>query len=175
MKTPVIAETTNLRIRQFVVSDGKFVRKLVNSPGWIEFIGNRAIQTEIDAQLYILTGLITSYIRHGFGMYLVELKKPRKKSIGMCGLIKRDGLEHVDIGFAFLPEFNGKGYAYEAARATLEHAAKDLGLKEIVSITNDNNIRSIRLLEKLGLVYEKKVKLPNEEKELLLFTGKVAS
>jgi RimJ/RimL family protein N-acetyltransferase len=165
----VILETDNLRLRKFNIHDGEFVVTLLNSPGWLEHIGNRDIRTLEEAQIYLLTGPMNSYEKFGFGLYLVELKEAGRP-VGMCGLIKRDGLQDVDIGFAFLPEYCGKGYAYEAAMATLLFGKKELGLSRIVSITEMNNTRSINLLKRLGLEYEKTVRLPYEEKDLLLFS-----
>jgi ribosomal-protein-alanine N-acetyltransferase len=163
-----ILETDLLKIRHFTVDDGEFVLRLVNTPGWLQYIGNRGIRTVEEAQLYLLTGPINNYEKQGFGLYLVELKENRIP-IGMCGLIKRDGLEDIDIGFAFLPEFSGKGHAFDAAHATLKYAQQVLNINKVVSITQSNNLRAINLLKKLGFNYVKKVQLPQEEIELLLF------
>jgi RimJ/RimL family protein N-acetyltransferase len=165
---PHILETDHLRLRQFKVSDGAFVVALVNTPGWLEHIGNRDIHTVEEAQLYLLTGPMTSYDKLGYGLYLVELKESGTP-IGMCGLIKREVLSDVDIGFAFLPEYCGKGYAYEAATATLQYAHSRLGISNVVAITNKQNNSSINLLKKLGLVYQKTVKFPDDNEDLLLF------
>lgn len=165
----LILETEKLRLRKLVADDGEFILSLLNSPGWLQFIGNRGVDTVEEAQLYLLTGPINSYEVQGFGLYLVELKEGAL-SIGICGLIKREALQDVDLGFAFLPEYCGKGYAYEAAQATLIYAKKDLGLKKIVAITDLNNLRSIHLLKKLGMTYEKQVRFPDEKKDLLMFS-----
>jgi RimJ/RimL family protein N-acetyltransferase len=167
-----ILETELLNLRQFNVNDGEFVLKLVNTPGWLQYIGNRGIKTVEEAQIYLLTGPISNYEKQGFGLYLVELKSENHAPIGMCGLIKREGLDDVDIGFAFLPEYFGKGYAFEAAQATLDFALNTLQLSKVVSITQDNNERAIKLLKKLGFEKRGKVKLPHEDIELLLFTLK---
>jgi ribosomal-protein-alanine N-acetyltransferase len=168
-----IIETDNLILRKFTVDDGEFIVRLLNSPGWLEFIGNRDIRTVEEAQIYLLTGPISSYEKLGFGLYLVELKK-ENEPIGMCGLIKRDGLENIDIGFAFLPDYSGKGYAYEASVATLTYAQSQLGIPKIVSITQENNTKAISLLKKLGFTYTKNVQLPYEDTDFLLFdTGPV--
>ncbi len=167
-----VLETENLRLRKFTTADGDFVVELVNTPGWLEFIGNKGVRTREEAQLYLITGPMTSYEKFGFGLYMVELKAD-KTPIGMCGLIKRESLEDVDIGFALLPQYHRKGFAYEAALSTLNYAQNSLGIKRIVSITNSNNVRSISLIQKLGMVFEKKIKLPPEKKEILLFANGV--
>ncbi|MEW5941563.1 MAG: GNAT family N-acetyltransferase, partial [Chloroflexota bacterium] len=122
-----------------------------------------------DARGYIQTRLVDSYTRFGFGLYLTLLKGDGTP-IGICGLIKRDGLEDVDIGFAFLPQYWSKGYAFESASAVLVHGRDALGLNRIAGITTPDNLSSIRLLEKLGLKFERMIKLPNDGEELKLFT-----
>jgi ribosomal-protein-alanine N-acetyltransferase len=163
-----IGHTERLALRKFKQGDEEFIFNLLNSPGWLQFIGDRNIKTIEDAQGYLVNGPLLSYNKFGFGPYLVELKDS-ETPIGMCSLIKRDTLEHVDIGFAFLPNFNGKGYAFEAASATLNFAQNDLKLDRIVAITNTNNTSSINLLKKLGFIFEKSVKFPDEDEELFLF------
>ena len=164
----LIFETTRLRLRHLDTNDGEFILQLLNSPGWLEHIGDRRVSSVEEAVLYLLTGPINSYNQQGFGLYLVETKETCLP-IGICGLIKREELEHVDIGFAFLPEFCGKGYAYEAAKATLIYARNELAIQKIVSVTNVDNTRSIQLLKKLGMTFKEKVQFPNEQRDLLLF------
>lgn len=163
----IIAETERLVIREFITDDAPFILELVNEPAWLTFIGDKGVRTIDDAVRYILNGPVKSYHTHGFGLWLVQLKQ-ENIPIGMCGLIKRDLLEHVDIGFAYLSAHNGQGYAYEAAIATLEYAKDKVGLKHILAITNQDNSRSIRLLEKLGLKFERLITLPGEQKPILL-------
>lgn len=163
----IIAETERLIIREFTADDAPFILELVNEPAWLTFIGDKGVRTIGDAVNYILNGPVKSYHTHGFGLWLVQLKQ-EKIPIGMCGLIKRDLLEHADIGFAYLSAHNGRGYAYEAATATLEYARDKVGLKHILAITNQDNFRSIRLLEKLGLKFERFITLPGEQKPILL-------
>ena len=165
-----ILETERLILREFVPEDSSFIVELLNSPGWLEFIGDRNIRTEDKAREYLENGPMKSYRTNGYGLCMVETKTDHYK-IGMCGIIRRDHLEYPDIGFAFLPQYTGKGYAYEMAMATLQHASDKLGIKRIIAITVPGNIRSIRLLEKIGLKFEKKVYLPNDEAELMLFSN----
>lgn len=161
-----IIETNRLLLRQFNEQDTAFIVELLNSPGWLEFIGDRNIKTENDARNYLVNGPMKSYTENGFGLSMVELKETATP-IGMCGLIKRTTLEHVDIGFAFLPGYAGQGYAYEIASATLDYAFKTIGLDKVLAITVVNNEPSIRLLKKIGLRFEKMVQFENEE--LMLF------
>lgn len=150
--------TARLRLRQFELDDAPFIFRLLNEPGWKRFIGDRKIATDADASSYIETVLISSYVKYGFGLYAVDLKDPAIP-IGMCGLVKRDGLEDVDIGFALLDDYQGRGYALEAARATLQYARDALGMSRLVAITTAANDRSIGLLRRLGMDYEKNIKM----------------
>ncbi|HZJ23002.1 MAG TPA: GNAT family N-acetyltransferase [Anaerolineales bacterium] len=165
-----ILETNRLILRQLSTEDVAFILELVNEPSFIQNIGDRGVRTLEDARAYILRVAISSYEKNGFGLYLVELKDSGQ-SIGMCGLIKRDGLEDVDIGYAFLPRFWLKGYAVEAAAAVKDYARDMLGLKRLVAITDPANQGSIRVLEKIGLKYEKMVRLSADDIELKLFAA----
>ena len=163
-----ILETDRLILRQLSTEDAAFILELVNEPSFIQNIGDRGVRTLEDARVYILRVAISSYEKNGFGLYLVELKDSGE-SIGMCGLIKRAELENVDIGYAFLPRFWLKGYAVEAAAAVKAYARDVLGLKRLVAITDPANQGSIRVLEKIGLKYEKMVRLSADDIELKLF------
>jgi len=165
----VILETDRLILRQFTTDDAEFILELVNEPSFIQNIGDRGVRTLEDARSYILRVAVASYEKNGFGLYLVRLKESGQ-AIGMCGLIKRDGLEDVDIGYAFLPKFWSKGYALEAASAVRDYARGVIGLKRLVAITDPENQGSIRLLEKIGLKYEKMVRLSEDDIELKLFS-----
>jgi RimJ/RimL family protein N-acetyltransferase len=163
-----ILETERLILRQFFLEDAPFILELVNDPSFIQNIGDRGVRTLDDARSYIQNGPIASYARNGFGLYLVALKDTGE-SLGMCGLIRRDGLDDVDIGYAFLPKFWSKGYAVESAQAVKAYARDLVGLKRIVAITDPANEGSIRVLEKLGLHFEKMVRLSADDIELKLF------
>ena len=162
-----ILETERLTLRQFTADDAPFILELVNEPSFIQNIGDRGVRSLADAVKYIETGPIASYARNGFGLYLVQLKESGE-SIGMCGLIKRETLDDVDIGYAFLPKFWLKGYAVESALAVKEQA-RNLGLKRLVAITDPANAGSIRVLEKIGLTFEKMIRLSADDIELKLF------
>jgi ribosomal-protein-alanine N-acetyltransferase len=163
-----ILETKRLILRQFTTDDMEFILEQVNEPSWIQNIGDRGVRTLDDARAYILNGPAASYAKNGFGLWLVALKETGE-SIGMCGLIKRDALEDVDIGYAFLPRFWGKGYAVEAARAVRDYAKEVIGLRRLVAIVDPANESSIRVLEKIGLKFERMVRLSADDIELKLF------
>ncbi|MEP7262350.1 MAG: GNAT family N-acetyltransferase [Usitatibacter sp.] len=156
----VVFETPRLRLRFFELSDAPFVLALVNDPDWIRNIGDRGVRTVDQTRGYLERGPIAMYTRLGFGLYLVELKEGGMP-VGMCGLIKRDSLPDVDIGFAFMPAWRGKGYAYEAALASRDYGVLALGLKRIVGITAPDNDASGKLLLKLGFKYEETIPGPS--------------
>jgi len=163
-----LLKTERLILRQFKNEDAGFIVELVNTPGWLEFIGDRNIHSEADAINYLQNGPIKSYSENGFGLSMVKLKDGTP--IGMCGILKRDSLENPDIGFAFLPQYMNKGYAFEMAKATLDHAIQHLKLKTISAITNPENTKSIQLLEKLGLSAIKTISSPTDGTPLLLYS-----
>ena len=163
-----VLETDRLILRWLSTDDAEFILTILNEPSWLRYIGDRGVRTIEDARDYILKGPVEMYARLGFGFYMVELKEGGIP-IGLCGLIKRDFLDDADIGFAFLPKYWAQGYAYESASAVIEYGKAVLGLKRIVAITSSDNHRSGRLLEKLGLRYERMVKFPGEEREVRLF------
>lgn len=165
-----ILETERLTLRQFTTNDASFIIELVNSPGWLEFIGDRNIKNEEQAKAYLENGPIKSYKDNGFGLSMVMLKQ-NHTPVGMCGILKRDGMEQPEIGFAFLPEFTGKGYAIEIVRATLDFAIGKLKLLVILAITVHNNKASIKLLEKIGLRFSKIIRSPKDNTELLLYSN----
>ncbi len=161
-------QTERLTIREFTSADANFILRLVNQPSWLRFIGDRGVHSLEEARKYIQEGPVSSYKRNGFGLYLVELQESQVP-LGMCGLIKRDSLPDVDLGFAFMPEFWGQGFAREAAAAVLAEGTNSLGLKRILAITSQDNHSSIKLLEKLGFRFERMVRMPDEEEEIKLF------
>jgi RimJ/RimL family protein N-acetyltransferase len=165
-------ETERLILRQFTIDDAAFVLELVNDPAWLRHIGDRGVRTLADARAYLRKGPLASYARNGFGFNLVELKSTGEP-IGGCGLIKRETLADVELGFAFLPQFRGIGYAEEAARATLKNARHVLGFERIVAVVSPENTRSVRLLRKLGFNYERSLRLaPDDPDEISMFVSK---
>lgn len=163
-----VIETERLILRQFSSADAPFIFDLVNQPSFIQNIGDRGVRTLSDAEKYIENGPAASYARNGFGLWRVELKESGEP-IGMCGLIKREALEDVDVGYAFLPQFWGKSYAVEAVRGVLEYAKNIARLTRVVAIVDPENQGSIRVLEKAGFRYEKMVRLSADDIELKLF------
>ncbi len=164
MKT--ILETERVRLREFILSDADFILQLVNTASWLEFIGDKNIHTLEAAQKYIQTSLQKSYKKNGYGLWLMQLKET-SKPIGMCGLVNRDSLEDIDIGFALLPKYERNGFTFEAAKATLHYAKNTLGIDKVVAITDAKNVASIGLLNKLGLQFEKEVHLSADDVVLL--------
>lgn len=160
--------TQRLLLLPFTLADATFIVQLLNSPGWLQFIGDRNVHSEDEAKAYLLSGPLKSYADHGFGLWRVELKESRTP-IGMCGLLQRDYLENPDIGFALLPDYTGKGYAFEAANATLDHAARALNITTVSAIVQPDNTASVGLLHKLGMELRGTFKPPQSTDELLLY------
>ncbi|WP_103068774.1 GNAT family N-acetyltransferase [Aquimarina sediminis] len=169
MQTKTILETERLSLREFNLEDSEFILKLVNSPKWLEFIGDRNVTTKEEARAFLKNGAIKSYSENGFGFWMVQLKND-KLPIGMCGLVKRETLDDIDIGFAMLPQYLGLGYGYEIANATMNYAKNILKIDKILGITDTNNIASINLLNKIGLRFVKTLKL-SENDTVLLFSN----
>ncbi len=163
-----ILETDRLLIRQLTVDDANFILELLNDPSFIQNIGDRNVRTVEDAKAYVLNGPVASYAKNGFGLSLVILKVTGE-SIGMCGLIKRDVLEDVDIGYAYLPRYWSKGYAIEAALAMKSYAKGTVRLNRLVAIVDPANAGSTRVLEKLGMKFEKMIRLSQNDIELKFF------
>ncbi|MBL0594780.1 GNAT family N-acetyltransferase [Aeromonas veronii] len=159
--------SSRLILREMIVTDAPFILELLNDGDFYRYIGDRGIRTLEQAQEYIQQGPAVSYARYGHGLYLVE-RKEDGASLGICGLIKRDTLEQVDIGYAFLPQYRGQGYAIEAAQAALADGKSRLGIGQVVAIVTPGNERSIGLLAKLGLVRSRLVKLSEDADECLL-------
>lgn len=163
----MILETDRLRLRRLTLGDAPFILRLLTDPSFLRFIGDRGVSSLETAEAYITNGPMAMYESHGFGLYLVELKADGTP-IGMCGLLQRPALADPDIGFALLPEFWSKGYAFEAAKATLDHAVGTLGLDRVAAIVNPDNAASIALLQKLGLRFQQLIRLTESGPELQL-------
>jgi len=163
-----VLETERLILRRLTIGDAPFILKLLNEPSFLRYIGDKNVRNLEDARNYILTGPIASYNRYGFGLYLMELKDPQTR-IGMCGLIQREQLPDPDIGFALLPDFCNKGFAFEAASAILQDARERLKLPRILAITSLDNEASIKLLQRLGLTFQEVIRLSPEREQIKLF------
>lgn len=166
MNSTIMLETERLTLREFDLADAEFMYELMNSPLYIKNIGDRNIHSIEDATTFIVDKIISSYKKHDYGLYAVILKETNRV-IGMSGLVRRDNLPNTDIGFAFLPNFMGKGYAYEASQRVMRYVQEDLQLDTILAITTKENHRSIKLLNKLGLFYQSVIEWDGEEILLL--------
>jgi RimJ/RimL family protein N-acetyltransferase len=161
-------ETGRLTLRPIGLGDAPFILGLLNEPSFLLHIGDKGVRTADDARRYIEEGPRASYARFGFGLYMVTLRESGTL-LGICGLLKRDWLEDVDLGFALLPPYWRHGYSFEAASAVLAHARGALGLRRIVAITSLGNDPSIRLLGKLGFRFERVARFTEGGEELRLF------
>jgi RimJ/RimL family protein N-acetyltransferase len=167
-----ILETERLVLRRLTIDDAEFILELLNDPSFLRYIGDKGVRNTDDAVRYIQTGPLASYEQFGFGLYLIELKTTGVP-MGMCGLLKRDTLPDVDVGFALMPEFWSQGYAFEAAASVMTYGREVLGLRRIVAITNPDNQASISLLQKIGLRFERMIKLSEDQSEVRLFGSSV--
>lgn len=158
--------TDRLEITEFSVYDTNFIIELLNSPGWLRYIGDRGVHDTDSAVAYLMNGPMKSYNERGYGLWLVKLRDTNEP-IGMCGLIQRDYLPRVDIGFAQLPQYDGMGYAYEAASAVLKHAVQQLHMHTVLAIVTPDNQHSLRLLHKLGFADKGMIDVEGEELALL--------
>jgi [ribosomal protein S5]-alanine N-acetyltransferase len=162
-----VIQTERLVLRQLEMTDAEFILELLNEAAFLRFIGDKGVRTPSDAREYIRKGPIDSYERHGFGLYATCLADGTPT--GICGLVKREGLADVDVGFAFLSRHRSEGYAAESAAAVLDHARRILRLQRVVAITAPDNFGSIAVLEKIGLKFERMVRLSELGPELKLF------
>lgn len=161
-------ETARLSLRKIEVTDAPFFYELLNSGGWLHYIGDRNIKTIADAEQQIIEKYIPSYTTNGYGSYLV-IEKASKLPVGTCGMYKRENLDHPDIGFAFLSPFMGKGYGFEASNAILKNAVDTLNLTKVLAFTVPHNVASIKLLKKLGLKKTGDYFFEGDPEPLLLF------
>ena len=163
-----IATTSRLTLREMTVLDAPFIHALLNQPTFLRFIGDRQVRSDDDAAVFIDSRYRQSYRDHGYGLWVVEATDAATP-IGICGFVRRDALPAADIGFAFLPEFEGRGYAYEAAAATLLHGHALLGLTQVLAIATEDNTRSHRLLIRLGFQRSGAITMPGETDAVALF------
>jgi [ribosomal protein S5]-alanine N-acetyltransferase len=166
----VVLETERLQLRQFTLDDAAFILRLLNDPGFVRYIGDKGVRDLDAARGYLQAGPMASYERHGFGLWCVGLRG-EDTAIGMAGLIRRDYLDDMDIGYAFLPEYAGMGYALEAASAVMAHARGVLDAPRVLAIVDEDNASSIRLLEKLGFQGNGVVRAPGSERDVRLFVA----
>jgi len=165
----IVLETERLILRHLSADDADFILELLNEPSFIRYIGDKQVRNLDDARRYIADGPVKSYEQNGFGLNLVQLKSGQTP-IGMCGVLKRDTLPDPDIGFAFIPAYWNQGYAFESADAVMKHARAVLGMHRILAITTPDNEASEKLLLKIGLHFDRLVKLAEDSAEVKLFT-----
>lgn len=165
-----VIETERLNLREAGEQDAAFVLELLNDPDFVRHIADRGVRTLDAARDYVEQRFVEGYRLNGFGMWLVE-PKGAGVTAGMCGLVRRDGLDGVDLGYAFLPAFRGRGYASEAAAAVLAYARDVLGLKRLLAITSPDNDASGRVLEKIGMRFERMISLSPDEPEVRLYAA----
>jgi len=167
-----VLETPRLRLWRLDADradDVEFNLRLLNDEGYLRNIGDRGVRTLAQSRAYLLERTVASYALHGFGLYRMEAKDGGD-DVGVCGLLKRDGIDDVEIGYALLPAFRRRGYAREAAIAVMRHARQSHGLTRLAAIVSPHNAASIRLLEKLGMQYRKTVQLPDKSDAVKLFS-----
>ena len=170
----MVIRTARLRLRELTLDDAPFVLQLLNDPSFLRYIGDRGVRDLADARRYIGRGMLDSYARHGFGLWLVEMPAEEDRPIGLCGLVSRENLPAPDIGFAFLPAWWSQGYAHEAATAVMAHARHVLGLRQVLAIAAPQNASSLRLLARLGFAYARDVLMPGDSEPVSLFVQDLA-
>ena len=167
-----ILETERLLLRHLSADDAEFIIELLNQPSFIRYIGDKGVRNLDDAQRYLANGPLESYKQNGFGLYLVELKGD-DTPIGVCGVLKRNTLPDPDIGFAFLPAYWNQGFGLESAAAVMKYAREVLGMVRVLAITSPDNASSEKLLSKIGLRFERLIKLSDDSSEVKLFTSEL--
>lgn len=166
----VLIETERLLLRECVPEDADVVLRLLNEPSFLENIGDRGVHTPEEAAAYIINGPIASYAEHGFGMYMV-LCKETGEPVGMCGLLRRAQFDHPDVGYAFFPEFWGRGFASEAASGVIEHARRTLGVSRVLGIVSPHNSASIQVLEKIGFTFQEHAVFELDGSDVLVYAS----
>ena len=166
----LLLETARTRIRLMTGADASFIRDLLNEPSFLRYIGDRQVRTADEADAFIDTRYRQSYRDHGYGLYVVEFRATGEP-MGICGFVRRETLSDADIGFAFLPQFEGRGLAFEAAAATLQYGRATLGLSRVLAIAQMDNVRSHALLARLGFQFDSLLTLPGDTVQLSLFVS----
>lgn len=163
----VILHSERITLRELTLSDDDFILALVNSEGWLRYIGDRSIHSVEAAREYLRQGPMQSYAVHGFGLWCVS-RNSDDASLGICGWLKREDLHYPDLGFAFLHEFTGQGYAREAAKLSLEFARQHIRQMWGAAITTPENKRSIHLLESIGFRFERMQQFNDQQLRMYL-------
>ena len=164
----IILETKRLYLRRLVRDDAEFILRLLNEPSWLEFVGDKNVYNLNDAKKYIELAPMTMYERYGFGLFLV-CAKDNSIPMGLCGLMKRDNLEDADLGYAFLPDFWHQGFAIEAVKSVIDYAKNSHQLSQILALSKSSNAPSIKLLNKVGFLFDRDLKLLEDEENLQIY------
>lgn len=165
----IVLETERLQLSRLSYDDCEFIVELVNEPSFKRYIGDKNVKSHDDARRYLREGPIGNYEQFGYGLFLVNLRDTEIPA-GICGLVKREEFDDPDIGFAFLKRHRENGYASESAKAVLEYGFETLKLRRIIALADPDNEPSIRLLEKLGFVNERAVRMPEDDHDINLFS-----
>lgn len=160
--------TERLRMRWLTAEDASFMLGIWNDPTFVHFVGDRGLRTDDDARRALEDGPLRLYDAYGYGPYHLSLRSDGTP-VGVCGLFRREGLEDPDIGFALLPGFRGGGYAREAAEAVVDQARNVLRLARLTAIVAAENTHSIRLIEKLGLRFDRMLRLKGDDRDACLY------
>jgi RimJ/RimL family protein N-acetyltransferase len=152
-----VLATPRLMLRTARLGDAALFLALVTDPDFIAYVGDRGIESLRAARTALRDGPIRMQAELGHSVYVVERRDG--VALGMCGLIRRDGLDGVDIGYAFLPAARGQGYAREAAQAVVDYAKDGLGLPRLLAVVDPKNHKSVSLLQNIGLQFDKIVHL----------------
>lgn len=167
-------ETARLNLRPVTTDDAAFVLRVLNDPGYVENIADRGVRTLEQAREYMKTAAVFAYDDRGLGFNIVEVRETGE-AVGICGLVKRDTLDDVDVGYALLETYAGRGYAREAAAGTLAHALGRLGLGRVVAITAPGNTGSRRVLEVIGMRFEGVIQVPGYDGGSALYAAEQIS
>ncbi|MEO7454765.1 MAG: GNAT family N-acetyltransferase [Gemmatimonadaceae bacterium] len=146
----IVAETDRLTLRRMTEADAVHMLAILTDTDFVRFVGDRGVRTLEAAESYLRAGPMASYEQHGFGLYLV-IRRDDESAVGVCGLLKRDYLEDVDVGYALLPHARGHGFALESVRAVSEHAARDVGVTRLLAIISPENAASRVVAERAGM------------------------
>jgi RimJ/RimL family protein N-acetyltransferase len=166
----ILLETERTRVRLMTSADATFIRDLLNTPAFLRYIGDREVRTTDEADAFVETRYRQSYRDHGYGLYVVE-SRDTGEPMGICGFVRRESLSDADMGFAFLPHFEGHGFAFESAAATLDYGRSALGLTRVLAISQMDNARSHSLLTRLGFQFDSLITLPGDSQQLSLFVN----
>jgi RimJ/RimL family protein N-acetyltransferase len=165
-------DTERLRLRRLTLEDADLMLAIWNDPAFVRYVADRGIRTLEAAREAMRQGVLVQYSSYGYGPYRLALRGS-DAPIGICGLFRREGFEDPDIGFALLPDYCGRGYAFEAATAVVDYARDDLGIDHLLAIVSPGNTASVRLIGKLGLGFERMYRMPGNDTDSAIYGGRL--